>query len=127
MTELKDMSVSDLMSRMCGIERYIIINEPVCELADLQPVLKEHLIYMIELEKKGSLLASGPLFDVDGKMTGEGLTIIRADSYEQAKQVAADDPFVQAGLRRSRVRKWRLNEGRVSFEFDLSDGQFRLG
>jgi uncharacterized protein YciI len=32
---------------------------------------------MIGLEKKGVLFASGPLAEADGKMRGDGLTIVR--------------------------------------------------
>ena len=39
-------------------------------------LLPQHLEYMIGLEKKGVLFASGPLADAEGKTRGDGLTMI---------------------------------------------------
>ena len=127
MTDPKDLSVPELLDKMMGLEFYLVHNELLGAPADLGPHLKDHLLYMIGLEKQGVLFASGPLFDKDDQMTGEGVTIIRAASFQAAEAIAAQDPFVIAGLRRSHVSKWRVNEGRISLEVDLSDGVVRVG
>jgi hypothetical protein len=54
-------------------------------------------------------------------MTGAGLTIVRAASFEEAEKLAKEDPFVISGQRRPTVRRWIVNEGRISVSIDLSD------
>jgi uncharacterized protein YciI len=50
----------------------------------IQPHVEEHLEYMAKLEEKGRLWASGP-FIVPGGLVGDGLTILRADTEEDAR------------------------------------------
>lgn len=126
MTDLKSMSVQDLLARMMAKELYVIENRLVTKPADLQEKLKEHLLYMIDLEKSGILFLSGPLFDQDGGMTGDGITIIRAASFEEAGKIARKDPFAVAGYREQKISRWVVNEGRVGLRLDLSDGSVVL-
>lgn len=114
-------SPADLLGRMMAAEYYLIESRMLADPSELGPKLMEHLRFMIELEKEGTLLLSGPLYDRDGKMTGEGVTIIRAESFDAAEQIALRDPFVVAGLREPRVRPWIANEGRINITLDLSD------
>ncbi len=90
----------------------------------LDALLADHLQYMIALEEAGQLFASGPLLNDDGTLNGEGLTILRAASLEEARHLAAADPFVQAGARSVEVKPWRLMEGRVAISVNLSRGTF---
>jgi uncharacterized protein YciI len=76
---------------------------------------------MIDLEKRGTLFASGPLTDGDGNFTGDGLTIIRAKSHKAAQSIADGDPFVRAEMRKAEVKRWTVNEGRITVQVDLSD------
>ncbi|HME77486.1 MAG TPA: hypothetical protein VKI00_18115 [Mycobacterium sp.] len=39
------------------------------------------------------------------------LSIVRADSREEAETIAADEPYREAGWRTNTVRAWQLNEG----------------
>ena len=121
MSDLNALSVPELLGRMMGVELYVINNELLGSVEDLAPYIKEHLIYMIALEKSGKLFASGPTYDESGAMTGEGLTIVRASTFAEAEEIARGDPFVKAGIRKSHVQKWRINEGRLSLSLDLSD------
>ena len=74
---------------------------------------------MIGLEKKGVLFASGPLAEADGEPRGDGLTILRAASAEEARRIAEADPFVAHGLRTSSCANgpsWRARSGiKVNF------------
>jgi uncharacterized protein YciI len=72
--------------------------------------LEAHLAYMIELESRGALFASGPFRDA-GKNTGAGLTIVRADSADDARTLLDADPFVRAGIRSYELHEWHLMEG----------------
>ncbi|AJE46733.1 YciI family protein [Celeribacter indicus] len=113
--------IAELLGRMMAKEYYMIENRMLADPSDLGPHLADHLRFMIGLEKAGVLFLSGPLYDRDGKMTGEGITVVRASSFEEAEEIAQRDPFVIAGLREPRVQRWVVNEGRISLNIDLSD------
>lgn len=126
MTDIESLGVPELLSRMLAKEFYVVENRILTDPAKLGQKLKEHLLYMIDLEKSGTLFLSGPLYDDAGEMTGDGITVIRADSFQEADAIARKDPFVVAGLREPRIRRWVVNEGRIEVAIDLSDGKFRL-
>jgi uncharacterized protein YciI len=110
-----------LMASMMAKEFFVIENKVLCDPPMLRSKLKEHLEYLIGIEKSGTLFASGPLFDRHGQMTGDGITIVRAQSFEEAEALASADPFVVAKLRSPTVRRWVVNEGRITVSVDLSD------
>jgi len=73
-------SAQELLVRMLGKKLFVVLwraNTGV----ELGPVLRDHLEYMIELERRGVLFASGPL---SGK-PGDGLSILRAATIEDAR------------------------------------------
>lgn len=113
-------AIAALMQPMMKRELYAIINRPLVPMAEMRAHLHAHLVYMIDLEKSGVLFASGPLSGPGGEMAGEGLTIVRAASLEEAEAIAGRDPFVLAGQRASMVRKWVVNEGRITVSVDIS-------
>src|SRR5262245_17400276 len=86
--------------------------------ADLAAVLPAHLEYMIDLEKRGILFASGPF---DGGAKGDGLTILRVASAEDARAIAMRDPFVSGGLRTFEIREWTLMEGSFGLTVKFSN------
>jgi uncharacterized protein YciI len=110
-----------LLARMMRKELYVILNTTLVSPAKLQSKLAAHLAYMIDLEKRGILFASGPLTDSEGNLTGDGLTIVRAKSHKAAQGIADGDPFVRAEMRKAEVKRWIVNEGRITVQVDLSD------
>jgi uncharacterized protein YciI len=76
-------------------------------------LLAEHLRYLFDLEDQNYLLAAGPL-DRDIPDPVDGMTIIRADSRDQAEAIAADEPLNKAGWRINTVRSWELNLGMLA-------------
>ncbi len=110
-----------LLARMMRKELYVILNKTLVAPAKLQSKLAAHLAYMIKLEKRGALFASGPLTDANGDLSGDGLTIVRAESHKAAQSIADGDPFVQADMRKAEVKRWIVNEGRITVQVDLSD------
>jgi uncharacterized protein YciI len=81
---------------------------------------------MIGLEKTGALFASGPLTAPAGAPAGDGLTILRAASEEEARKVASADPFVINKLRTFEVREWTVMEGSISVKVNLSDQSLEI-
>jgi len=90
---------------------YVILSKGAATAEQIGDVLPQHLEYMIGLEKKGVLFASGPLTAAAGAPAGDGLTILRAASADAARTIASTDPFVVNKLRSFEVREWTLMEG----------------
>ncbi|MFC0472789.1 YciI family protein [Halalkalibacter kiskunsagensis] len=63
----------------------------------------QHLAYLEELEKEGKVHAKGPFTDGEG-----GLVIYKADSYEEAKILAEQDPYIVQGVRSLKLHEWGM-------------------
>lgn len=87
-------------------------------------VVDDHVAWMLDLERTGTVLCSGPLLSGPGVRAGSGVTVVRADDEQSAEQIASGDPFVQHGLRGYAVHQWRLNEGAVHVQINLGAGTF---
>jgi uncharacterized protein len=90
---------------------YVALSRPLVPRAELASHLSAHLGFMIALEERGVLFASGPFFDPAGEATGAGMTIVRAASAAEARAILEEDPFVVAGLRAFDLHEWHLMEG----------------
>src|ERR1700752_5080352 len=91
MTEAR---IRELTKSMLRKKLYVVLSKGGAAPDKIAEHLPRHLEYMIGLEKKGVLFASGPLAEADGKNRGEGLTILRAASADAARKIAQADPFV---------------------------------
>jgi uncharacterized protein YciI len=90
----------------------------------VKATLPEHLAYQKTLENAGRLAFAGPTSDFSGElMEGCGLIIYRADSMEEARQLADEDPMHKTGARSYTLRKWLINEGSLSLTVGLSTNQ----
>ncbi len=92
----------------------------------LLPGLPEHLRFMLDLEERGVLVSSGPLFEEDGSASLHGLSIVRAASYDEARAVAASEPYVRKGIRSFQLWGWELNEGRIDISVRLGTGTYEF-
>jgi hypothetical protein len=100
---------------------YVVLSKPAAPPEKLQPFLMAHLEYMIGLEKRGLVFASGPLSDGEGPPSGQGLTILRAKSAAEARALAEGDPFFVNGLRSFELKEWTVMEGSLGLRVNLSD------
>jgi hypothetical protein len=116
-----DQRIAELTAKMLRRKLYAVISQPSPAPQKLKPLLPAHLEYMIELEKRGLLFASGPLSDGAGPPNGAGLTILRAASAAEARALAEADPFVAHGLRTFELKEWTLMEGSLGLKVNLSD------
>ena len=105
---------------------YVILSKGAATPEQLGEVLPEHLEYMIGLEKRGVLFASGPLTTAAGKPAGDGLTIVRAASAEEAREIASADPFVVNKIRTFEVREWTVMEGSLGVRVNFSDQSLEI-
>jgi uncharacterized protein YciI len=100
---------------------YVLISKPLVAPQQLEPLLAAHLEYMIGLEKRGLVFASGPLADGAGPPSGHGLTILRAADAREARAIAEGDPFFANGLRTFELKEWTIMEGTLGLRVNLSD------
>ena len=82
--------IRQLTQRMLRKKLYVILSKGGATAEQIGAVLPQHLEYMIGLEKKGVLFASGPLTAAAGAPAGDGLTILRAASADEARPIASD-------------------------------------
>ena len=113
--------VTELMRKMLRKKLYVLISKPVVPPENLKPFLMAHLEYMIGLEKRGLVFASGPLSDGEGPPTGHGLTVLRAKDANEARALAEADPFFVNGLRTFELKEWTVMEGTLGVRVNLSD------
>jgi uncharacterized protein len=118
--------IRQLTQGMLRKKLYVVLSNSAAGPEQIGRHLPAHLEYMIELEKKGVLFASGPLSDAEGKIRGDGLTILRAASAEEARSIAQADPFFVAGLRSFDLREWTLMEGSFSIRVNYSDQSLEI-
>lgn len=123
-------SAEELTQPMLGLDLWVSVATATAAVAE-DPMaftthLPPHLRWMIGLEEEGVLFASGPLLEDDGTAQGDGMTILRAASREEAETIAAADPLVRAGLRTVVVRRWRIMEGGISVSLSFAHGRYEL-
>ena len=114
--------IAELTRKMLRKKLYVLLSKPlVVPPEKLKPFLSAHLEYMIGLEKRGVVFASGPLADGEGPPSGHGLTVLRAASAEEARALAEADPFFVNGLRTFELKEWTIMEGTLGLRVNLSD------
>jgi uncharacterized protein YciI len=117
----EDARIAGLMQKMLRKKLYVLLSRPLVAPEKLKPHLAAHLEYMIGLEKRGLVFASGPLAEGEGPPSGHGLTVLRAKDAGEARAIAAGDPFVANGLRTFDLREWTVMEGTLSLRVNFSD------
>jgi uncharacterized protein YciI len=66
----------------------------------------EHVAYLEALNAEGRLGFAGPFLGTDGKPDGS-LVVVKAETIEEARDIAANDPYAKAGLFADvQVRPW---------------------
>jgi len=118
--------VRELSARFLKMQLWVALARPLVPLDQLLDSAPDHIAYMIELEQRGALFASGPLLDEQQRFAGCGLTILRAASRDEAMALAQADPFVQRGLRSLELHEWQVNEGSFSVTVRYSDQAYRV-
>ena len=86
--------VAELMRKMLRKKLYVLISTPVVPPEKLKPFLMAHLEYMIGLEQRGLVFASGPLADGEGPPSGHGLTVLRAKSARRSPRARRSRPVL---------------------------------
>src|SRR5688572_6454112 len=83
---------------------YLVLSKRVRSNAETEPRTPAHRDWLDAQHRAGRLLFSGP--STDG---GHGIYIVLADSLDEAKQIAGQDPYHVAGDREMQVLEWRAH------------------
>lgn len=118
--------IRQLTKGMLRKKLYVVLSKGGATPEQLGAVLPEHLEYMIGLEKQGVLFASGPLGTTPGNPVGDGLTVLRAASEDDARRIASADPFVLNKIRTFEVREWTVMEGSLGVRVNFSDQSLEI-
>jgi uncharacterized protein YciI len=119
-------AAQDIMRAMLNKPLYAALRQPV-DLSRVAALLEDHLRWAIGAEHRGELFASGP-FVAEGFAPGAlgGLSILRADSVEEAQRIIQRDPFIREGVFKADVKRWMLMEGGLTLTVRFSDRSARI-
>jgi uncharacterized protein YciI len=111
-----------LKDKMWGRHYYVMIRT-IVDPGVIPGIIPEHLQWLISLEKRNLIFASGPLFDTSDKQTG-GMTVFRTESLQETDEIAVEDPLISSGAMNYEIQRWQINEGRINVSIDFSDQTF---
>lgn len=104
-----------------AFELYIVESTPAMPPEEMLKILPEHLAYQGDMEAQGKLFLAGPLSDASGEeMSGGGMIVYNATSFEEAREITENDPMHKKGGRTFTLRRWLVNEGSFSLNVGLS-------
>jgi uncharacterized protein YciI len=128
----REMSFPEIQARMANLKLYAIFMRPTA-LYDTasdagRELMRTHLLFQLEMEDQGILLAAGPLDgagragtleayreavprDEERLIDASGMYFVVAGSRAEAEQIAQSEPFEKAGWRTHTLCEWQLNEG----------------
>jgi uncharacterized protein YciI len=111
---------------LLGRDYWLIVSTPSAGAgqADIDALVGEHVRWLLGLEREHVVVMSGPLLSGPGTGPGSGVTVLRAADGEAAEAIAAQDPFVRAGLRTFAIYQWRVNEGSIGIQLSLGTGTY---
>lgn len=102
-------------------EYFVVFTKPKAGREAVQRHLGIHLEYQRDLEKRGIIVAAGPLSDPSGtEWTGNGMIILRAATLQEARAIADADPMHRDNVRTYEIYPWLMNEGSFSLSIKLA-------
>ena len=122
-------TLEELTANLRGTQLYMLHMDMVVDADDpisvLLPHLREHILWLRDQERNGTLFLSGANRDEEG-WDGSGTAILRVASRAEAEALATTEPFHREGLRQNTVHGWTLNEGNLSLSVRLFDNTFEV-
>ena len=125
-------TLPEILARMGRLTAYAVFMRPTerynTESDEGRELMRRHLLFQLEMQDRGVLLAAGPIdgggsastlekYKTNAPMTPErlidasGMYFIVAPSREDAEAMAASEPFEAAGWRTHSLCEWMVNEG----------------
>jgi uncharacterized protein YciI len=127
-TESSSDEVLKLSQKFLRKRLYVMLRTP-SQINLAQSLFTEHLRWVIDSENQGKIFASGP-FVAKGSMPGKpgspagGMTLIRAISFDEAKEIADTDPYIVNDVVKYELKEWLLMEGSFSLKISFSQGTY---
>jgi uncharacterized protein YciI len=100
---------------------FAVMSRPTDRWRDDPSLLASHVSFLQDFERRGVTFLSGPLGVDNTGWRGHGLTVIRAASVAEARELLANEPFITAGLRACDVMPWLITSGRIIASMRISD------
>lgn len=121
----------NIMAKLVREQCYLLMMRPAdpppADAAKAQDELRvDHHDYLVDLERRGLLVAAGPCRDEAGWVRGTGLIIVRAANRAEAAAIGAAEPYTKAGLRAMEITPWQRNEGNMTVNLRLADGVLEI-
>ena len=104
-----------------GSHLFAVMSRPTDRWCDDQSLLADHVSFLQDLERQGVTFLSGPLGVDDTGWRGHGLTVIRAGSIAEARELMVAEPYIAGGLRVHDVMPWLITSGRITASMRISD------
>jgi uncharacterized protein YciI len=83
--------------------KYFAALLPMRDQEKSQSLRPQHLDFLAQKEREGKIFARGRFIDGAG-----GLVIYKAESLDEAKQMAESDPYVRGGARGLEIHEWEM-------------------
>ena len=84
---------------------YLVLRRPTKPRDQWTVTLDQHLVWMKQQHQAGKILFSGPTTD-----RKYGVYVIRAESKQEAEQIAATDPYTAAGFCAFELLEWEVHQ-----------------
>jgi uncharacterized protein YciI len=104
---------------------FFVMYRTVVDPVKFRQALPDHLRWLMDLEEKGLIFASGPAFKRD-ETPASGMTIFRASDFDHAEALAGSDPVCLAKAAQFHVHRWSVGAGRISVSIDFSDQTYKF-
>ncbi|MEM9076188.1 MAG: YciI family protein [Bacteroidota bacterium] len=108
-------------------EVYLYVTEPVVPFDEVAKILPDHMDFVHKIENQGTMIMGGQT-TIEGadNAGGYGAIMIRANSFEEARRIADQDPMHKTGVRKYTLYKWNINEGEMNVKLKLSNASFTI-
>ena len=119
-----DPTLDELLSDLRQVSFYLMKMTPTQQWnvdENFGEILREHLLWLRQLELRDVLVLSGPC-DLDS-WDGTGLAVLRAASREEAVALSVTEPFHVRGMRHNTIQHWQVNEGTIKVSVSLLTGK----
>lgn len=121
----KPSEASALLERSLKLRVYVVFGRRSDEVR-LQEKLAEHVRWVMDLERQGRVFLCGPLTPVADAAAPASMLVLRAESLDEAYELARQDPLVRHGVVTFELREWTIYEGAIPLFVSMSDGGARF-
>ena len=120
MSDAETLPAHDLGSKPVSLKLFVALYRTENP-GRLQTIFAKHLAWAAEQEGTGRIFLTGPLSSHDNEKGASELTVLRADSLDEADALARTDPFVIKGVNSVQVLPWTVAGWSLNIALRLSN------